>query len=162
MVNTFLAFDFGTKRTGLAVGNDLLYSTQPLAAIPTRQFLQVDGKINTDAIRVLIREWKINQLIFGIPLNAEGDETTLSKRIRKIGNSLARQLDLPVDFVDERFSSGEADRVLRSNLPRGKKFKTKQIALRDSVAAELILQTYFSALAPASAENGEQATTGLI
>lgn len=147
MVKTFLAFDFGTKRTGLAVGNDLLYSTQPLAAIPTRQYLQANGKVAVDAlqaIEAIVRTWKVNHLIFGVPLNADGDETTLSKRIRKIGRSLAQQLDLPVNFVDERYSSGEADRVLRANQPAGKKFKQKQIALRDSVAAELILQTYFS------------------
>lgn len=144
MVKTFLAFDFGTKRTGLAVGNDLLHSTQPLAAVPTRQYLQADGEITPDTIRALVRFWKVNHLIFGVPLNADGDETTLSKRIRKIGRSLAQQLDLPVNFVDERFSSGEADRVLRANQPAGKKFKQKQIALRDSVAAEIILKTYFS------------------
>lgn len=144
MVKTFLAFDFGAKRTGLAVGNNLLYSTQPLAAIPTQQYLQADGKITSDAVQSLVRTWKINHLIFGVPLNADGDETAMSKRIRKIGRTLARQLDLPVNFVDERFSSGEADRVLRANQPTGKKFKQKQIALRDSVAAELILQTYFS------------------
>lgn len=144
MVKTFLAFDFGTKRTGLAVGNDLLHSTQPLAAVPTRRYLQADGEITPDAIRALVCFWKVNHLIFGVPLNADGDETSLSKRIRKIGRSLAQQLDLPVNFVDERFSSGEADRVLRANQPVGKKFKQKQIALRDSVAAEIILQTYFS------------------
>ena len=147
MVKTFLAFDFGAKRTGLAVGNDLLYSTQPLAAIPTRQYIQSNGKVAVDAlqsIEAIVSTWKVNHLIFGVPLNADGDETTLSKRIRKIGRSLAQQLDLPVNFVDERFSSGEADRVLRANQPAGKKFKQKQIALRDSVAAELILQTYFS------------------
>lgn len=144
MAKTFLAFDFGTKRTGLAVGNDLLFSTQPLAAVPTMQFLQSDGKITPDVIQALVRCWKVNHLIFGVPLNADGDETTLSKRIRKIGRALALQLDLPVNFVDERFSSGEADRVLRANHPASKKFKKKHIALRDSVAAELILQTYFS------------------
>lgn len=144
MVKTFLAFDFGTRRTGLAVGNDLLCSTQPLAAVATRQYLQADGKITAAPLKELVRTWKINHLIFGVPLNADGDETTLSKRIRKIGQSLAQQLELPVNFVDESFSSGAADRVLRANHPAGKKFKQKQIALRDSVAAELILQTYFS------------------
>ena len=143
MPNTFLAFDYGTKRIGLAVGNDLICSTQPLPAMATRQLFPADGKTVSDELRNLIREWKVDHLVFGAPLDAEGEATQLSKRIRKIGNALGRQLDLPVSFADERYSSGAADRLMREHLPAGKRFSAKKIALRDSVAAELILQTYF-------------------
>ena len=143
MPNTFLAFDYGTKRVGLAIGNDLIYSTQALPAIATRQLFQVDGKNVSAELRKLIGDWKVNHLVFGAPLDAEGEDTQLSKRIRKIGASLAQQLELPVSFTDERYSSGAADRLMREHLPAGKRFSAKKIALRDSVAAELILQTYF-------------------
>jgi len=140
MVNTFLAFDYGRKRTGLAVGNDLLRTAQPLPAMATPK----NGRLSLDAVRVLVKEWKITQLIFGAPLNAEGEETDMSKQIRKAGNRLAQELALPVNFVDERYSSGAADRLLRELQPAGRKLSTKKIALRDSLAAELILKTYFS------------------
>jgi len=143
MPNTFLAFDYGTKRVGLAVGNDLICSTQPLPAIATRQLFQTDGKNVSDELHKLISDWKVDHLVFGAPLDAEGEDTQLSKRIRKIGASLARQLELPVSFTDERYSSGAADRLMREHHPAGKRFSAKKIALRDSVAAELILQTYF-------------------
>lgn len=143
MANTFLAFDYGTKRVGLAVGNDLIFSTQPLPAIATQQLHGSDGKTVSDDLRKLVREWKVDHLVFGAPLDAEGEATQLSKRIRKIGNALGRQLDLPVSFADERYSSGAADRLMREQIPTGKRFNAKKISLRDSVAAELILQTYF-------------------
>ncbi len=139
MVKTYLAFDYGSKRTGLAVGNDLLRTTQALPALATAK----DGKLPLAQIQQLIKEWKIAHLIFGAPLGAEGEATAMSKRIAKLGRSVAQQCALPVDFIDERYTSSEADRLLREQQQSGKKLSAKKIALRDSLAAELILQSYF-------------------
>jgi putative Holliday junction resolvase len=144
MPSTYLAFDYGTKRTGLAVGNDLLCTTQALPSIPTSQLQNADGKIMLDGIHHIVRTWNVNHLVFGVPLDAEAQETTLSKRIRRLGHQLGNALALPVSFTDERYSSNEANRLLRQQQQSGKKFTAKLIALRDSVAAQLILETYFS------------------
>jgi len=144
MPTTYLAFDYGTKRTGLAVGNDLLCTTHPLPAISTSLIHNSDGKITLEGIRPIIRTWKVNHLVFGAPLDADAQETAPSKRIKRIGHQLGNALALPVSFADERFSSSEADRLLRLQQQNGKKFTAKMIALRDSIAAQLILETYFS------------------
>lgn len=144
MPKTYLAFDYGSKRIGLAVGNDLLRTTQALPAIATRQLHQADGKIILDTLKPIIETWKIGHLVFGVPLDADAGETTLSKRIRKLGNELGIDLALPVSFADERYSSSEADRRLRELHQPGKKFNARKIALRDSVAAQLILEACFS------------------
>jgi putative Holliday junction resolvase len=144
MPTTYLAFDYGTKRTGLAVGNDLLYTTHALPAISTSQLRNNDGKIILEGIQFVIRTWKVNHLVFGAPLDADAQETALSIRIKRIGHQLGNALALPVSFADERYSSSEANRLLREQQRSGKKFTAKKIALRDSIAAQLILETYFS------------------
>ncbi len=139
-----LAFDYGTKRTGLAVGNDLLYTAQPLPAIATSLLRDADGKPVLTTVQKIIDTWKIQHLIFGAPLDSQAQETDLSKRIKRFGHQLGNALALPVDFADERYSSSEADRLLRENQLAGKKFTAKKIALRDSIAAQLILEAYFT------------------
>ena len=144
MPTSYLAFDYGTKRTGLAVGNDLLCTTQPLPAIATSLLRDADGKLVLSTIQKIVKTWKIQHLIFGAPLDSQAQETDLSKRIKRFGHQLGNALALPVDFADERYSSSEADRLLRDKQPGGRKFTAKKIALRDSVAAQLILEAYFS------------------
>ena len=144
MPKTYLAFDYGSKRIGLAVGNDLLCTTQPLPAIDTKQLQQADEKLILEPIQAIVNTWKINHLVFGAPLDADAQETALSKRINKLGHQLGAALALPVSFADERYSSGEADRLLREHQQAGKIFNAKKIALRNSIAAQLILEAYFS------------------
>ena len=144
MPRTYLAFDYGSKRTGLAVGNDLTRTTQALPALNTRTLQQADGTLVLDTLRPLIKEWRIDHLVFGLPLDAQGQDTKLSRKITRLGEQLSAALELPVSYADERYTSGEADRLLRETQGAGKKFNAKKIALRDSVAAQLILETYFS------------------
>jgi putative Holliday junction resolvase len=143
---SYLAFDYGTKRTGLAVGNDLLCTAQPLPAIATSLLRDAEGKLLLSTIRRIVKTWNIQFLIFGAPLDFQAQETDFSKRIKRFGHQLGNALALPVDFADERYSSSEADRLLRGNQQSSKKFTTKKMALRDSVAAQLILEAYFSGI----------------
>ena len=103
-----------------------------------------DGKLLLATIQPIIKTWKIQHLIFGAPLDSQAQETELSKRIKRFGYQLGNALALPVDFADERYSSSAANRLLRENQLDGKKFTAKKIALRDSIAAQLILEAYFS------------------
>ncbi|MEE9447561.1 MAG: Holliday junction resolvase RuvX [Arenicellales bacterium] len=144
MAKAYLAFDYGTKRIGLAIGNDLTRSSQPLSAIATKQVVNAQNEITLTTLQPIIETWRVKHLVFGLPLGSEGEETPLSKRIRKLGNRLSAKLAMPVSFADERYSSGEADRLMREHQQPGKRFKTKDILLRDSVAAQLILDVYFS------------------
>lgn len=144
MPKTYLAFDYGTKRTGLAVGNDITYTSQALPAIATRLFEKPGRQVVMQSIEKLITEWKVDELIFGEPLNMQGQETKASKHIKNIATQMSALLGLPVHFVDERYTSSAADQILRSQQQAGKKLTQKKIALRDSIAAQLILESYFS------------------
>ena len=146
MPKTYLAFDYGTQRTGLAVGNDLLRTAQAIPAIDTRALLHADGRVKTKVVDALVKEWKIKHLVFGLPLDSKGEETRLCRRIRQFGEQLADQLQLPVSFSDERYSTGSADRLLREGQGAGKRFGQRKIAARDSLAAQLILETFFTRL----------------
>ena len=136
---TVLAFDFGIKRIGVAVGEAELGTAHPLAAIAAPGFA---------AIEKLVREWRPGTLVVGLPV-AERGEHVVAKRVQRfgfwfcerlaveLGAAFARQLAgrfrLPVETVDERYTSVEAESRLRGA-------KKKPV---DSVAAQLILEQYF-------------------
>ena len=146
MQKTYLAFDYGTKRTGLAVGNNTLYTSQAIPAIATHLFEKPGNLAVLEPIKKLIIEWKVDELVFGEPLDMQGKETHSSKHIKKIALKMSTMLGLPVHFVDERYTSAAADHIMRSQQQAGKRFGQKKIALRDSVAAQLILESYFSSI----------------
>ena len=92
----------------------------------------------------LVDTWKVSHLVFGAPLDAGGSATPMSQKIEQLGKALADTLNLPISFADERYSSAAADQLLRSQQVRGKKISRKKIALRDSLAAQLILESYLA------------------
>ena len=120
---TVLAFDFGLKRIGVAVGEPELGTAHPLPPIAAPGF---------GAIARLVKEWQPAQLVIGLPV-AEQGEHALAKRVERFARQLEGRFQLPVKRVDERFSSVEAESRLRG-------MKRKSI---DSVAAQLILEQYF-------------------
>ena len=123
-MSTVIAFDFGLKRIGVAVGNTLLKQATPLAVIeqPTN-----DGKFA--AIGELLREWQPDTLVVGLPLHPDGAEHEMSVRCRRFANQLRGRYGIPAVLVDERYTSA----VLTQQ--RGQHV--------DSNAAALILQQYF-------------------
>ena len=125
---TVLAFDFGLKRIGVAVGEPELGTAHPLPAVAAPGF---------DMITRLISEWRPAALVVGLPV-AERGEHPLAKRVERFARQLEGRFHLPVARVDERFTSVEAESRLR-----GAKTKSgmKKTAV-DSVAAQLILEQY--------------------
>ncbi|MCM0045793.1 MAG: Holliday junction resolvase RuvX [Burkholderiaceae bacterium] len=123
-MSTVIAFDFGFKRIGVAVGNSLLKQATPLAVIeaPTN-----DGKFA--AIGALLQEWEPDLLVVGLPLHPDGAEHEMSVRCRRFANQLHGRYGLPSLLVDERYTSA----VLTQR--RGQHV--------DSDAAALILEQYF-------------------
>ena len=119
-----MAFDFGLRRIGVAVGNRLLKQAQPLAVIKAATN---DAKFS--AIAALIREWEPEAIVVGLPLHPDGAEHEMSARCRRFANQMNGRFGLPTTLVDERYTSA----VL--NPTRGEHV--------DSEAAALILQQYF-------------------
>ena len=100
MPRTYLAFDYGSKRIGLAVGNDLTRTTQALPAINTRALQQPNGALTLDTLRPLIQGWRIDHLVFGLPLDTEGKETKLRRKIMTLGDQMSMIINLPVSYAD--------------------------------------------------------------
>lgn len=133
-----LAFDFGERRIGVALGDLGLGIAHPLTTI--------DSESNDErfaAIAAMIAEWKPAQLVVGLPAHLDGAEHELSRLCRKFANRLHGRFNLPVALVDERLTSAEASQSLLEAGIGGR----KQKPMLDQVAAQHILQSYLDTAA---------------
>jgi len=101
-LQTFLALDFGLKRTGVAVGNRLLRTAQPQATI------QAQGDARFERIAERLRDWQPDALVVGVPFHPDGAEHENTLRARRFARQLRGRFGLPVFEVDERYSTTEA------------------------------------------------------
>jgi putative Holliday junction resolvase len=101
-LQTFLSFDFGMKRTGVAVGNRLMRSAQPQPTI------KAEGDARFAQVQARIREWQPDALVIGVPFHPDGASHENTARARKFARQLRGRFGLPVFEVDERYSTTEA------------------------------------------------------
>lgn len=125
-----LAFDYGLRRIGVAVGNPLGASTRALAPLPAR-----DGVPDWEAVRRLLTEWAPALVLVGLPLNMDGTPSAMSERAARFARRLHGRFGVRCELVDERLSSFEA---------RGRLRDGEQRASLDSVAACVILEGWFA------------------
>ncbi|WP_447527299.1 Holliday junction resolvase RuvX [Vreelandella sp. TE19] len=130
-----LAFDYGTRRIGLSVGNELLRSARELEPLTAR-----DGIPDWQRVEALLKEWQPGLLVVGLPLNMDGSESAMSTRARKFGNRLHGRFGHPVEMVDERGSTREAKAIAREAGHRGN-YREESV---DGIAAVLILEGWFA------------------
>ena len=128
-----LAFDFGLKQIGVAVGNVALGTSEPLTILRAR-----DGQPDWDAVARLLYEWQPAQLLVGDPLNMDGSVSELAQRARRFARRLEGRFGLPVALVDERLSSFEVKQQQREAGHAGD-YRKRPV---DSLAAQLILQDW--------------------
>jgi len=122
-MQTLLAFDYGTKRIGVAIGNSEIRQAQSLKTIQNKS---LDDTFR--AIQKLVKEWEVTNFVVGLPTHPDGAEHEMTKRAKRFGNQLNGRLNLPVQWVDERYTSAVAE---------------NQMGDIDSQAAVLILEQYF-------------------
>jgi len=125
---TILAFDFGIQRIGVAVGEPETGTSHPLPGIA------LIGAARFVAIGRLVDEWRPARLLVGLPLAANGHAHELTRRAERFARQLHGRFGLPVELVDERFTSVEAERRLRGR-------KAARLAI-DSAAAQILLEQY--------------------
>lgn len=132
-----LAFDFGQRRIGVAVGQDVTGSASPLGIIANR-----GGDIDFAAIDRLVAEWRPVRLIVGMPLNTDDSAGPLGAAVRAFVAALERYR-LPIVTTDERYSSIEAERLLQKARADGRRGRIDKAAI-DAAAAVLIAERYLA------------------
>ena len=134
---TVLAFDFGERRIGIAIGEHLINSANPLTTLDNES-----NEVRFAAITQLINEWQPRLLVVGLPLSLDGSETEITQLCKKFARRLNGRFNLPVIMIDERYSSTEASQLLNESGVKGRAQKT----MLDQVAAQTILRSYFDSL----------------
>lgn len=132
---TILAFDYGTRRIGVAVGQSLTASARALTTLKNPNH----NKPDWNAIGKLIQEWQPQLCIVGLPLHMDGSEQEMTRRAQRFANQLHGRFGIEVATMDERLSSYEAEQILaEKHSHRG--YNKADV---DSTAAELILNSWF-------------------
>ncbi|MBI5259588.1 MAG: Holliday junction resolvase RuvX [Burkholderiales bacterium] len=125
---SFLAFDFGEKRVGVATGNTLLCQASPLTTIAAL------GDARFERIAALLAEWQPDALVVGVPYHPDGAPHDNTRRAQRFARQLHGRFRLPVHEVDERYTTTEARQLGASDV--------------DAASAALILEQYFQGITP--------------
>jgi putative Holliday junction resolvase len=133
-----LAFDFGRRRIGVACGDTLARSASPLVAVANTA-----AGPSWSAVDALMRDWRPDLIVVGLPYNADGSESGMSAQARDFSDELARRYALPVRLVDERYSSLEAGSRLRAERESGARKRRVTKTDVDAAAACVILERWF-------------------
>ncbi len=136
-----LAFDYGTRRIGVASGNTMMRMPQALCTLECRQ-----QQIPWSDIERLLRDYLPGQLVVGLPYNDDGTPTGMTAAAQAFAAALAERSKLPVAMVDERHSSREAERELAYLRRSGVKTKRVTHADVDMTAAKVVLERWFASL----------------
>ncbi len=139
MAITILAFDFGLRRIGVAVGQDVTGSASPLGIVR-------NGDAGPDHTRIaeLISEWRPSSLVVGMPYHADGSDSDIQAPVREFVESL-EAYGLPVEAIDERYTSIEAQRLLKNARAAGTRGRLSKADV-DSAAAVMIAERYLKQL----------------
>lgn len=132
---TFLAFDFGTRRIGVASGNTVLGRATPLLTIGE------EGDARWRRISALVGEWRPDALVVGVPRHPDGAAHEMTTRAERFARQLQGRFGLPVHAVDERYTTVEAERADRAERQGARGGDL------DAAAAALILDQYLGSLA---------------
>ncbi|KAA3639368.1 MAG: Holliday junction resolvase RuvX [Proteobacteria bacterium] len=136
MPNTVLGIDYGHKRIGLAIGQDLTNTANPLKVIANNQD-------TLNQLQQVIAEWHIDLIVLGLPLTMDGEEQTLTRQVQKFAKKLKNLTQLPIVYCDERLTSYEAERGFQQQRQQQTR-KAKHKNNLDAEAAAIILQSWFN------------------
>ena len=124
-----IAFDYGEKKIGVAVGQTSTNTSSPLKVIFNNH-----GKVNSDEINSLLNEWHPDLIILGKPLNMDGTESEVMKKVDKFYNNLMKIYKARYEYVDERLTTFEAKEILKDN----------KAELVDANAAKILIDNWFN------------------
>lgn len=136
-MSIILGLDIGDARTGVAISDELGIAAHPLCTIQRRSRKAVLAEL-----QALVTAHKVERIVVGLPLQLDGETGTQARKVKQFAEKLEQQVNLPIVFWDESFTTFEAAQILRGTKKRGK--KRKQVI--DQVAAVLILEGYLEEL----------------
>ena len=136
-MSIILGLDIGDARTGVAISDELGIAAHPLCTIHRKSRKAVLAELQE-----LVTAHKVERIVVGLPLQLDGETGTQARKVKRFAERLAQQVNLPIVFWDESFTTFEAARILRGTKKRRK--KRKQVI--DQVAAVLILEGYLEEL----------------
>ena len=132
---TAMGFDFGTRKIGMAIGQSITNTANPIDTIYSK-----DGVINWDEIRKIINQWQPDILVVGLPLNMDGSEQPITATAKKFANDLSIRFNLKVELVDERLTTkASKEYIFNEHGYKG----LKKISV-DSMSAKLILEQWMN------------------
>lgn len=129
-----MAFDFGTQKMGMAIGQSLIESANPLALFPMKE-----GIPNWDELLKIVKQYQPTLFLVGLPLNMDDTESELSTRARKFARRLRHQTNIETLMVDERLTTREARDELDHYQAQGRGKKLSA----DSIAAALFIESWY-------------------
>ncbi|XRX43068.1 MAG: Holliday junction resolvase RuvX [Buchnera aphidicola (Tetraneura sorini)] len=132
---TILAFDFGTKNIGIAIGQKFTYTARPLTSITSRR-----GVPNWINLKKIFLEWKPVCVVVGLPLNIDGSKQKITYQSEKFAKQIKKKFNIKVYLHDERLSTIEAKNLIFKR--KGYKFLKKKFI--DSQSAAIILESWLS------------------
>ncbi|MBT0425498.1 Holliday junction resolvase RuvX [Morganella morganii subsp. morganii] len=135
--NTVIAFDFGTKSIGVAVGQTITGTARPLAALKARE-----GIPDWELIAAVFREWQPDYVVVGLPLNMDGTPQLVTNQAKKFANHLHGRFGIRAELHDERLSTVEA----RASLFADGGYRALGKDKVDSASAVIILESWFEQL----------------
>jgi len=133
-----MGFDYGIQRTGIAIGNQLTGIATPHTTLTSKQ-----GQPDWENISRLIKEWRPQKLIVGLPLYLDQTESDLTRAARRFANRLHGRYGLPVETIQEQLSSREAEQRLKQARQQGRKKKIQKSDI-DQLAAAIILESWLA------------------
>lgn len=135
----YLAIDYGQKRVGLAIS-----TSDEKLILPYKTLTYTSRKKLVSDITSIVATENIQRIVIGLPIGINGEETLITRQVKNLVRDLKKKLDVPVDLVDESYSSYNANRTLKNRGMSAKKIKK----VIDQQAAVDILNTYFSSKNP--------------
>jgi putative Holliday junction resolvase len=135
--STLLAIDYGLKRIGIATGSLVTGTASPLETVAS-----VANQPNWERLRKLISEWQPDIIVVGLPRNQDGTDSEMTTIVNEFATELLGRCGIPVEFIDERYTSVEAEALLREQRRQGIRNKKLRKEDVDAVAAQLIAESW--------------------
>ena len=134
---SLIALDYGRRRIGVATGSVLTGTASALTTVTSD-----DGTPRWRELDKIVKEWSPDLLVLGLPYNTDGSESEMTTAVREFAELLEKRYGLPLDTIDERYTSAEAETILKEQRRQGLRTRKVKKEDVDATAAQLIAESW--------------------